>query len=204
MTRAEVEQPILSPREAAAAGRILRTREVVYAATLELIRDVGVAATTIKRIADRTGLARSTIYRRWPDISLLYLEAFEQIVRTPLPKPVGDTEPELRTYLGDYANRLNDSTYFATLIGLIEWGWRNPVFADAQHHFFDERRGRAAAIVRAGRKSGRIRKDRSIADSVKAIEAPFLYTRMIDGQLITADELERVLAELMQTLAPRN
>ena len=56
--------------------------------------------------------------------------------------------------------------------------------------------------MRAGRRAGTIRKDMSITDCVKAIEAPFLYTRLIDGELISPQELERVLAALIESFAP--
>ena len=183
-------------------ARIAQTRDLVFASTLDLLAEVGVRGITVERIAERSGVARSTIYRRWPDLSTLFLEAFEGIVRRPLPAPSGNLEVELEQYLHDYAERLNDPTYFAVLVALIEWGWRDRQFAVTQRDFFDERRSRAAGIVRAGLKAGRIRGDIDVRSAMRAIEAPFLYVRMIDNDAITEEDIARVLADLVDRFAP--
>jgi AcrR family transcriptional regulator len=198
-----------SGRGASSPGRVekrhavvAQTREAVLGATLDLLAEVGVGGVTVERIAERSGVARSTIYRRWPDQTRLYLEAFERIVRRPLPSPRGDLELELEQYLDDYASRLNDPTYFSVLIALLEMGWRDEQFARAQREFFDERRSRAAEIVRAGMQAGTVRPDIDVRNAMKAIEAPFLHTRMIDNELITPDEVTRVVADLLERLRP--
>ena len=57
------------PRGAGATSSIL-------SAALELGEEVGFDALTIEGIADRTGVAKTTIYRRWPNVSALVMDAF--------------------------------------------------------------------------------------------------------------------------------
>jgi AcrR family transcriptional regulator len=57
------------PRGADATVSILR-------AALELGEEVGFDALTIERIAGRTGVAKTTIYRRWPNVSAIVMDAF--------------------------------------------------------------------------------------------------------------------------------
>ena len=47
--------------------------ELVLRATLDLLAERGMEATTIQAVSDRTGIARATIYLRWPGRSALIL-----------------------------------------------------------------------------------------------------------------------------------
>jgi len=57
------------PRGADATASILR-------AALELGEKAGFDALTVEGIADRTGVAKTTIYRRWPNVSAIVMDAF--------------------------------------------------------------------------------------------------------------------------------
>jgi AcrR family transcriptional regulator len=57
------------PRGAGATASIL-------SAALKLGEEVGFDALTIEGIADRTGVAKTTMYRRWPNVSALVMDAF--------------------------------------------------------------------------------------------------------------------------------
>ena len=55
----------------------------ILRAALELGEEVGFDALTIEGIADRTGIAKTTIYRRWPNVSALVMDAFlSEVTRT--------------------------------------------------------------------------------------------------------------------------
>ena len=58
------------PRRRGAA----RTRELLHAA-LELAAEVGYAGLSIEAVARRAGVGKHTIYRRWPSIAALLLDA---------------------------------------------------------------------------------------------------------------------------------
>src|SRR3981189_2116432 len=64
------------PRGADATASIL-------SAALELGEEVGFDALTIEGIADRTGVAKTTIYRRWANVWALVMDAFlNEVTRT--------------------------------------------------------------------------------------------------------------------------
>ncbi|MFC2153638.1 TetR/AcrR family transcriptional regulator, partial [Actinomycetota bacterium] len=55
--------------------RIERTRTVVMRTAIDIVAERGFQGASIDAIAQRSGVARSTIYRHWPDKSDLLLEA---------------------------------------------------------------------------------------------------------------------------------
>ncbi len=76
------------PRDATVEARVL-------GATQELLVEVGFDRLTIDAVAERCGMSRATIYRRWNDKAALVVAAASQLFTSP---PVPDTG-DLRTDL---------------------------------------------------------------------------------------------------------
>ena len=70
--------------------RVTRSRTAVIAATLDLLAERGIAATTIEAVAARRDVARTTIYRQWNVQPALVLDAHATMLRTP-PDPATGT-----------------------------------------------------------------------------------------------------------------
>ena len=85
--------------------RIERTRSKALAAAIQVVGERGFSAASIEAIADQSGVARSTIYRHWPDRTSLLLEA----VRDLLGQAVHFTSTDLRSDLISIASALSAS-----------------------------------------------------------------------------------------------
>jgi AcrR family transcriptional regulator len=181
--------------------RITANRSAVHRATLEILSRDGVSGLTVDRLAEQSGVSRSTIYRRWPDLAALVNSAFEEIVhehtRTELPLR-GDPSLALLDYLRDYARRLNDETYSTVLMVITEWAWRDPVFARRHAHSFDASRSMAMRLVVAGKQAGAFRGDLDVEAAVEDIVAPFVYRRLIQRRRISASEVRRLHRRLLE------
>src|SRR5206468_6846 len=73
-----------------------RTNEAILAATRELLAECNVHQLTVEKVAARSGVAKTTIYRRWrskDELALaVLLDMVEQIVEVP---DLGDIRAEL-------------------------------------------------------------------------------------------------------------
>ncbi|OBB82496.1 TetR family transcriptional regulator [Mycobacterium colombiense] len=56
--------------------RSAETTAMILRAALELGTEMGFDALTVERLAQSTGVAKTTIYRRWPNISTVVMDAF--------------------------------------------------------------------------------------------------------------------------------
>jgi AcrR family transcriptional regulator len=177
--------------------RIEQTQRAVYAATLELIAEGGLREATVERIAERSGVARSTVYRRWPSLARLYGHAFQQLLRRREHVARGDTAKELADYLDDYAERLNDPVYCSVLIALIEGAWRDPELEAVRKELFDEGSSRVMAILVAGVSSGKIRADIDLHDARDAFASPFLYRSLVEHERISERDVRRHLHDIL-------
>ena len=182
--------------------RVARNRVAVHAAALDVLAAEGVSGLSVERLADVSGVSRSTIYRHWPDMRALIVAAFDDVVHAGAQQhePTGDTSADLLDYLRDYARRLNDPTYAAVIIAVIEWSWRDPAFAAAHGRAFDDTRSRAAGILRAGAASGQLRSELDVAAGVEDVVAPFLYRRLVLRRTITGRDVDSLHRRLMDAL----
>lgn len=87
--------------------RTKRVHQVVLDAALDILFDEGADEVTAARVAERTQVARSTIYRHWPDQSSLLLAAIDSLARPNARLTTdGNLEQDVRRVLNDLAYRL--------------------------------------------------------------------------------------------------
>lgn len=94
------------PRSRTADNAILR-------ATLDLLVESGIDRTTIGAVAARAGVARATIYLRWPSRPALITAAFLHARGRPPFTPTGDLEADLRAGADMMRHVLNEPAFRA-------------------------------------------------------------------------------------------
>lgn len=97
----------LRSSEAGAAGRPRsgQAHRAILDATLELLLEVGFSALTVEGVANRAGVGKATIYRRWPSKLPLVVEAFGQLPAfedVDTGTVAGDLKLMLTRYLEDF------------------------------------------------------------------------------------------------------
>lgn len=76
--------------------RDARADQAIRDATLELLADVGYDGMTVEAVADRAGVGKATIYRRWPNKQELLLAAVDALYEEGLEVPdTGDIRSDL-------------------------------------------------------------------------------------------------------------
>ncbi|MEO1060806.1 MAG: TetR/AcrR family transcriptional regulator [Actinomycetota bacterium] len=100
--------------------RITRTREAVLDAVAELLTEEGWERVTHQRVAERSGYARSTVYRHWPERIDLLRGLSDRAEQMSHPERVtGDLRSDLLGELLAYRDVLFDRGGGATLAALI-------------------------------------------------------------------------------------
>lgn len=128
--------------------RVLRSRSAVLTATVALLTERGIAGTTIEAVAERSGVAKTTIYRQWPDQPSLVRAAFASTLDATADPATG---PATGTLLGDLL-ALARGLCRAVAIGpgaalmpaLIDVAERDPAFAEVHRQ---EARARHQVVV---------------------------------------------------------
>jgi AcrR family transcriptional regulator len=160
------------PRGADATASILRE-------TLQLGEEIGFDALTVEGIAERTGVAKTTIYRRWPNVSTIVMDAFLSEITRAAPLLEKATAREsfaasmkllVRAYRGRQGKVLR------ALVGRAQLD--SKLLEAVKTHWVEPRRLIAREIVRRGIQSGELRPEMD-ADVVLDCLYGALYHRML-------------------------
>ena len=179
-------------------ARYERSRTAVHEAVCRVLVSDGLGGLTVDRLAAESGVSRSTIYRNWPDMAALACEVFDALMRPGRRRRRPMTRRRrCSDYLADYARRLNDPTYTAVLVALIEGSARDDAFADVHRRAFSQTRSRAGAIVRRAQADGMIDPSLDVQQCVEDMVAPFLYRRLVTQSRITPRQVDDLQATLL-------
>jgi AcrR family transcriptional regulator len=166
-SRSEAEsRPIRGrPRDPAADDAILE-------ATFRQLIDVGYAGMSIEAVAAASGVAKTTIYRRWPTKRDLVVAALE--TETPFEPPPADVDS--RTALGRFVRgaiaMLIESGAIRILGSLLVEEQREPgLLGIFRQRILEPRRGMVEAMLRRGIDRGEVRPDID----------PLVVTEMVAG-----------------------
>ena len=118
--------------------RTLRVRKIVLDEGLRLLVSEGGEAVTALRIAESTGVARSTIYRHWPDQPALLLDVVERAV-TPhrATQLTGDLAKDLETALVGLRSRIRIRAFRRVFAALLFQAERDAIFVKSQQRLLD-------------------------------------------------------------------
>lgn len=170
--------------------RIERTRNVVLEAAAELLGEVGFGRTTIEAIAERSGVARSTIYRHWPDRTDLLAEAVDcKIAHIPFSQ-TGDLRGDLHTMLGELAAHLGSETVGSLLLSLIAEAGRDPQMAAMQERFTTARFGRIRSILDDAVKRGDLAANADVDQMAEDLLAPLFFRALIRRSIVDPEWIE--------------
>jgi AcrR family transcriptional regulator len=150
-------------------GRTAQTRAAVFAAVEALLKAKEPSAVSMVEIAERAGVAATSLYRRWGDVRTLLTEvAVEQLMRdAPLPD-TGALRGDLSAWARSVAARLasaEGSTFFRVYVGAAP---RSP----------EEGHGRAQAIM------GRIEQIDAMLDRARARGEPAPHVLEVTDHLL--------------------
>jgi AcrR family transcriptional regulator len=130
--------------------RVRRSREAVLAATAELLTEVGVHGVTIEAVALRSGVAKTTIYRHWPERSQLVLDAIDRVAEPCRAPDTGTLRGDLTAILDGLVEALTTSVLGQVMPSLIDAAERDAEVARLQATWVRARRGAVhQALARA-------------------------------------------------------
>lgn len=131
MTEAALSRPTTGENP-----RTTRVRKIVIEAATRLFVEEGHRAVTPQRVSQMTGVARSTIYRHWPDRETLLLDTIDVVVLPHVSLDLtGELGVDLETALHALRRRLDRRPIRAIFSALLEHADRSRKLVPAQRRF---------------------------------------------------------------------
>lgn len=183
--------------------RDARADTAILSAAGEVLAEQGLPGFTVDAVAARAGVAKATIYRRWPSRSELLIET-SHMAAAEVPDPdTGSLREDLLVLLRGLAHKMRDTTAGQLLAPVIAEAAVNPEMDEAFTRHVCDRRERVLEAIRRGMRRGEMRDDVDPVFVADLLGGPiFLRVLMIkapiDDTLVT-DTVDAVL----HGLAPR-
>ena len=99
--------------------RMIRSRKAILSAARTLLLREGPGALSHQRLAQQAGVGRATVYRHWPRLDLLVLDAMATVDLPFFREPALPVRPWLRGQLRTYADELVLPQVAAVAVGML-------------------------------------------------------------------------------------
>jgi AcrR family transcriptional regulator len=178
----------------------------IVEATLELLTESGVASLAIEQVAARAGVAKATIYRRWPNKEALILDALATVEDQPPALPGTSLRDDLLTLVIGLIGRSVHPGRGQLYAWMVAESDRNPEIARKYKSIVVERRRRLLeSVLRHWQEKGELRADVDIEVAELLVTAPMLVYRVHwnPGQEPPADLAVRLVDAALRGVAAR-
>ncbi|MGI8336776.1 TetR/AcrR family transcriptional regulator [Actinomadura scrupuli] len=171
-------------------GRSARTRAAVLEATIDELIESGYAGLSMEAVANRAGVHKATVYRRWGTLDGLLVDALVRFAERSVAMPdTGSIDSDLRQLARSALAVLADRGGQALVRAMVSVGQQSQV-AQVVRAFWAEHTTMVAEIVARAVGRGELPPGTRPADISRAIGAP-LYMRL----LVTAEPLDDEAAD---------
>ncbi|HPG29060.1 MAG: TetR/AcrR family transcriptional regulator [Spirochaetaceae bacterium] len=171
-----------APPPSASTGRPRseEAHQAILDATLELLIEVGFSGLTVEGVAQRAGVGKATIYRRWPSKLPLIVEAFGEL---PGFEEVdsGSLEVDLKETLKRYLEAFNATSLGAVFPSLAGERAHNPELSKLLEPVARSRREPFVRIFERARERGEIADDVDIGLAADLVVGPISVTLFFRG-----------------------
>ncbi|PTQ90611.1 TetR/AcrR family transcriptional regulator [Agitococcus lubricus] len=190
------------PQRITSQGRGEKLIAAVHAATLTLLEERGYDAMEIPEIAERAGVNKTSIYRRWPTKSELVLDV--ALARMRIDVPVFDTgnfQHDLTALLKAIVTILKAPFASELLRVLMSRGINDPTIRALNTKFWEERFSTSAQIVEKAIQ----RKELAIGTDARLLlefaASPLYFRWLVLAKPVTDEDIEQIVRLVMRTFS---
>ena len=192
--------PAITPRRGGRT-RSPEAHHAVLIAAAALLDERGYPAITIEGIAERSGVAKSTIYRWWRSKSELVLEAYTTQVNQQVPEPnTGSLDKDLTVFLAQLYRVVEYPLRVQTLRGLMADAQLDPVFREPFRNWVNSRRQLVARMLERGLIRGEITHHLDINYTIDLVLGPFWHRLLIEHTPLDPSEAANHATHLLNGL----
>jgi AcrR family transcriptional regulator len=188
--------------------RAERSRQAILDATRALLtEDGGVRALTVEAVAARSGVAKTTIYRRWRDKWELALDAvmIDMLPRFDDPVDVGNTRKELITFIDSVVKTFGSPPYGPAMQGLVSEIATHPELARIyRERVVEPRRATLAPVLERGIARGDLRPDTDLRTLHEFLVGPVFYRLFLSRGPLDRKLGTRLVDNILEGFKPRD
>ena len=163
-----------------------RVDDGITDATLHLLRTGGPRSVTVQAVAERSGIAKTTIYRRYRDRRDMLSAALAGMASLAPLDPQATAPDRLRWLIGQAVTTVDGGIGFGGLAALLTDD--DPEFTAVFRQILAHQRAELTSVIDAGKKDGSIRADTDGETLIDAIVGAYIAERARTGSVAEAWE----------------
>jgi AcrR family transcriptional regulator len=184
--------------------RVARSRARVLTAATELLVENGPRGVTVDAVTERSGVAKSTIYRHWPSQTALLVDVIRANI-PPFPEidPALDFESSLRSYMSALVDTLRDPHWRRIMPALFLLKRQIEELDEISSSDTEERLSAFHRLVGLGVDEGRVPADLDPHLLMSTLVGPLVFA-VLDGHLDECRVADHVIAQVLAAYPPRS
>lgn len=184
--------------------RTTRVRQVILDTAVNLLIERGAREVTASRVGQETGVARTTIYRYWPDQSSLLLDAVDTLVSPHTPTTItDDLEADLIRALSNLRARMVKRAFRQVFAALLGYANQDQTFVAAQRRFVNGVLQQIRDILTAAACRHELPSSLDLDEACATLAGPLFHQHVMLRESITDDliraTVDRFLAPNVET-----
>lgn len=192
-----------SPRSPLGRPRSTEADDAIARAALALLAESGFEGVTVEAVAQRAGVARSTVYRRYPGKPELLVSVLHHACGAPVDDPdTGSVVGDLVVVAEGLHRSLDTTDLGRALPAVIAAAAVHPEVARAHRTFVAGRRRVALASVRRGIERGEVDPDVEPDTLVDLVVGPVFHRHFVSGRPVTDGWITEVVERAVRGCTP--
>ncbi|MER5264676.1 TetR/AcrR family transcriptional regulator [Actinosynnema sp. NPDC002837] len=173
-------------------GRSARVREAVLEAVYAELNRHGYAGMTVENVAERAGVHKTTVYRRWGTVDVLIADALDHTRESEWPVPdTGTLEGDLIAVATEIADTFADPERRLVPIAIVIAAQQSTRAQDAKRRFYAARQAEAAKVVTRAVERGELPPQADPVELVRLTCAPLYHRIFVTGEPVDRPTAER-------------
>jgi AcrR family transcriptional regulator len=165
--------------------RVVLSRERVLTATLELLTETGLGGLTFDEVAKRSGVAKTTIYRHWPNRNALIIDACLRMTDgDDEPPDTGSLEGDVKAILTNLAELLASARWSSILPSIVDAAERDPEIAEVHSRLQRWHAAPLRAALERAALRGEIPPGADLSAIAAALRGPLYFRRWFSREPI--------------------
>jgi AcrR family transcriptional regulator len=176
-------------------------REKMLAAAVDVVLDVGVARFSVDEVTRRSGVAKTTIYRHFPDPKVMLVAALDRAMPPPPIPDTGSLAGDLRAYLVSVTPLFADPTLRTVFFEVFVAGWRDPELGALAASLLRGRTGPTRAIYEHATARSELAPDVDYATLVEIVQGPFVMRALGRPDTMADPDVDALVDRMLLVLA---
>jgi AcrR family transcriptional regulator len=182
-----------------------RADRAIIAATLELMAEAGVRDLRVDDVADRAGVGKATIYRRYRSKNALISAGVATLVEEIAIPDTGSTRGDLLALMEQAVELYTGSLAPRLMASLLDEVRRNPELGRiVREQFLSGRRDALSSVLERGVRRGDLTRGLDVELALDVLGGPIFYRLLVTGGAIDQRLAEGVVELILRGFAPTN